>query len=73
MSKQFRVSWEMWPHERPAPAPVSRVYDDEAEARDHLAGLRRIQASHEPRPCGDHVWNVRFEVRESHEWRTADA
>lgn len=69
--KQFRVSWEMWPHEWPASHRTERIYEDEAEARDHLAGLRGMQANHEARPCDNHVWNIRFEVRESQEWKSA--
>ena len=62
--KQWRVSWEMWAHGWPAAQRTEKVYSDEAEARDHLAGLLSMQADHPPRPCNEHVWAVAFEALE---------
>jgi len=67
MAKQWRVSWEMWPHEWPIPHRTEKVYDDEAQARDHFNGLVSIKADHLLRPCSDHVWDVLLEEREVQE------
>lgn len=71
MAKQFRVSWEMWPHEWPRAHRTEKIHDDESEARSHLAGLKSMEAPHEPRPCGDHVWSIKFEERDTNEWADA--
>ena len=54
----------MWPHEWPKPARTERVHTEETEAKNHYAGLLSMQADHPPRPCGDHVWDIRFEERD---------
>ncbi|MGH7751409.1 MAG: hypothetical protein ACREN5_01220 [Gemmatimonadales bacterium] len=69
---RWRVSWDMWPHEWPAPRRTAREYPDEPAARRHLAGLRAIEAPHPPRPCGDHVWAIRLERQETTAWTEAD-
>lgn len=69
--EQWRVSWEMWPHEWPAPHGAEKVYDDEAEARRHLEGLVSMEAPHGPQPCSKHVWNIRFERRQMGDWQEA--
>ena len=70
--KQWRVSWEMWPHKWPTSARTEKIYDNYAEALSHLKGLRSMLADHPPRPCNDHVWNIQFEERETGEWRVTD-
>ena len=65
---EWRVSWDMWPLEWPAPHRTEKVHTSEAEARDHIAGLESMRADHEPCPCDRHVWNIRLEEREPGDW-----
>lgn len=68
MSKQWRVSWDMWPFLWPAPHRAEKVHDDEQEARSQIVGLKSMEADHEPRQCDEHVWNIRLEERDTGEW-----
>lgn len=69
MNKQWRVSWDMWPHLWPAPHRTEKIHDDEAQARDQMTGLQSMLADHEIRPCDKHVWNIKLEERDIGEWR----
>ena len=68
MGKQWRLSWDMWPHTWPRAHRTEKVHDDHASMLSHLEGLRGMEADHPPRPCMDHVWNIRVEQRETGEW-----
>jgi hypothetical protein len=60
---EYRVSWEMWVPEWPEPTPTEIIYSDKAAAENHYMGLLSMRADHEPRPCSEHVWNVKFQTR----------
>lgn len=60
---EYRISWVMWPHAYPEPIPTSRITDDEESARDQYEGLKSMEADHEIRPCDEHVWDPKLEVR----------
>ena len=66
--KQWRVSWMMWPHLWESACATTKTHDSEEEARDQLNGLLSMQASHLPRPCDKHVWDIKLEERETGEW-----
>jgi hypothetical protein len=66
--KEWRVSWDAWPHAWPGARRTERVYSSKAEAIRHYEGLKSMEADHEPRPCDDHVWAIRLDVRDSTEW-----
>jgi len=67
--KQWRVSWEAWIPNSPRPYPTEHLYNDEKEAQDHLKGLLSMETDHPPRPCGQHVWDVKLEQRVVGEWK----
>lgn len=60
---EWRVSFTMWAPDDGEPRRIDRIYHDEGEARDHLAGLLSMAAPHGLRPCGDHVWDPKLERR----------
>lgn len=70
--RQWRLSWEMWPKEWKAPHRTEKVHSDEAEMRNQLAGLKAMEADHAPRPCDQHVWNIKVEECEMGEWFPAE-
>lgn len=61
----WRVSFDMWPLEEGRPRHVERVTHDEADALDQYKGLLSMVAPHEPRPCGEHIWNPKIERKAS--------
>ena len=67
--KQWRLSWDMWPHDCLRAYRSFKVHDDEEQAMSQLAGLKKMETPHKPRPCSDHVWNILVEVRETGEWQ----
>jgi hypothetical protein len=61
---QWRVGWTHWPFAYDQPHSPERVYDNEAEARQHLDGLRSIQADHPmDGPCDIHIWRPTLDRR----------
>jgi len=60
---QWRLSWQMWVPDEPAPRWVEKITSDEEEARDQMEGLLSMVAPHELRPCGEHVWMPTLEHR----------
>jgi hypothetical protein len=72
MADQWRVAFMIWPFARSQPNPVEKVYDDEADAREHYAGLLSMEADHHVRRCDTHVYWPKLEHREVQrsEWVT---
>ena len=68
MTKQWRVSWVMWPFAWHYASLTQKVYDDEQEARDHIKGLLSMEAPHPPRQCDKHVWDIALCERETGDW-----
>ena len=66
--KQWRVSWRMWSPGWDKAYGTDHAYDTEEEAREHLKGLLSMQAPHPPRPCSDHVWDIKLEKRDVGNW-----
>jgi hypothetical protein len=71
MGKQWRLSWDMWPHEWPRASRTEKVHTDYETMMSQLKGLRGMEADHPPRPCHGHVWNIRVEEQETSEWKEA--
>lgn len=73
-SKQWKVSWSMWPLAWPKEHRTEKIHADEAEARSQLEGLLSMKAPHRPRPCDKHVWDISLQFRTviQGEWQQAE-
>ncbi len=69
MAIEARISWTQWPD---GSGPVTHSYiKPYEEAKRQFEGLKSIESPHPLRPCGEHVWEPKLEVRtvELGEWR----
>lgn len=68
LAVEYKLSWITF-YDGP-PRKTERIYSDEDAALQHFDGLKSIEAPHELRPCGEHVYDIEMKTRtvETSDW-----
>jgi hypothetical protein len=72
MTTEWRVSFTGW-WRTEFPHRTEVIKKSEEDAREHFKGLKSMEAPHELRPCGKHIYDPKIEHREvvQEKWSTA--